>query len=436
MPGFLLGYNSYAAFKKQTVFGTKISLASGATTLVPDPSGSLFKARAYRENRMDYINAMARKSDMFNLPKLVDWEMAFMAYSGLALRDLMLAAFGTMVRSTSGGGFLYTYNVANPVIDAGTDAGGGNGSYYGRALTVQQVLNSEAGAPSFTVASVTTTTGSPNISGTGALFANVFPGYGVTGAGITAGTYIVSIDRTTNNTAVLSLNATASATVTLTFQPVAGWEVESCVVDNLELTFEPSKVTMAKFSGVGCNMVDLVAPNVVPFVAPSNPHTWEQVQNAATSGFWVTTGASPAVPVNTNGFLASKVTFGLSNGLLISPSLGQAAPTYFRKPDRDRLATWEADIEMLADANFSTSVDSRQILSGFINADFVNLIARSFIGTNDVLEVNWSASGGAAVWAEPEVSYNGDGVMKFKTKAQAYPQNVATDAVVKLIAAS
>lgn len=61
-----------------------------------------------------------------------------------------------------------------------------------------------------TTASVTTANGSPNLTAVGA---GVYPGMPITGTGIPANTYIVSVSGTT---AVMSANATASATVTAT----------------------------------------------------------------------------------------------------------------------------------------------------------------------------------------------------------------------------
>ncbi len=72
---------------------------------------------------------------------------------------------------------------------------------------------------SFTVANCTTTSGSPTVTTTGNGFANVKVGDVVTGTGIAGSTTVT--DKANNNTITLSNNATASGTVTLTFDPPA-----------------------------------------------------------------------------------------------------------------------------------------------------------------------------------------------------------------------
>lgn len=69
----------------------------------------------------------------------------------------------------------------------------------------------------------TTTSGSPNLTGVGA---GAYAGQPISGAGIPAGTYLVSVSGTT---AVMSANATASASITATVTTAAltPWRVDS-----------------------------------------------------------------------------------------------------------------------------------------------------------------------------------------------------------------
>jgi hypothetical protein len=73
--------------------------------------------------------------------------------------------------------------------------------------------------PSFTVANSTTTSGSPTVTTTNNGFQSVQVGDVVTGTGIAASTTVTA--KANNNTITLSNNATASGTVTLTFDPPA-----------------------------------------------------------------------------------------------------------------------------------------------------------------------------------------------------------------------
>lgn len=68
------------------------------------------------------------------------------------------------------------------------------------------------GAAATTTFSVTTTSGSPNLTAVGA---GAYAGQPVSGTGIPAGAYLASVNATAQ-TAVLSANATASGTVTAT----------------------------------------------------------------------------------------------------------------------------------------------------------------------------------------------------------------------------
>ncbi|OKH14867.1 hypothetical protein NIES592_08295 [Fischerella major NIES-592] len=73
--------------------------------------------------------------------------------------------------------------------------------------------------PSFTVANSTTTSGSNQVTTTNNGFSNVKVGDVVTGTGIPASTTVTA--KANNNTITLNNNATASGTVTLTFDPPA-----------------------------------------------------------------------------------------------------------------------------------------------------------------------------------------------------------------------
>jgi len=73
--------------------------------------------------------------------------------------------------------------------------------------------------PSFTVASSVTTNASATVTTTGNGFAKVQVGDAVTGTGIAASTTVSA--KTNDNAITLSQNATASGTVTLTFDPPA-----------------------------------------------------------------------------------------------------------------------------------------------------------------------------------------------------------------------
>jgi hypothetical protein len=68
-----------------------------------------------------------------------------------------------------------------------------------------------------TIASVVTTSGSPNITGPSASFPAYLAGLGVTGTGIPDGTTVLTVTDATH--AVLSANATASGTITLSYRP-------------------------------------------------------------------------------------------------------------------------------------------------------------------------------------------------------------------------
>lgn len=74
---------------------------------------------------------------------------------------------------------------------------------------------------SFTVASVTTTSGSPTITTTGGGFVNVKVGDVLSGTGVAASQTVQS-KSVDNNTITMSANATASGTITLTVDPPSG----------------------------------------------------------------------------------------------------------------------------------------------------------------------------------------------------------------------
>lgn len=93
---------------------------------------------------------------------------------------------------------------------------------YAKYADGTAVAAATASAPTSTV-SVTTASGSPNLTAVGA---GVYPGMPISGAGIPAGAYIVSVGT---GTAVMSANATASATITATITTAVetAWYVDS-----------------------------------------------------------------------------------------------------------------------------------------------------------------------------------------------------------------
>jgi hypothetical protein len=87
---------------------------------------------------------------------------------------------------------------------------------------------SSAGWTTATIASIGTTTGSPNLTGFVGLTINALAGTYVSGSGIPAGAYILS---NTATAAVLSANATGTATITLTLD----YSIAEAQVANLAL---------------------------------------------------------------------------------------------------------------------------------------------------------------------------------------------------------
>lgn len=75
--------------------------------------------------------------------------------------------------------------------------------------------------PSFTVASVTVTSGSPTLTTTGGGFSAVKVGDVVSGTGIAAGA-VVTAKNVNNNSLTLDQNSTQSTSATITFDPPAG----------------------------------------------------------------------------------------------------------------------------------------------------------------------------------------------------------------------
>lgn len=103
------------------------------------------------------------------------------------------------------------------LVDAGDfwcrfAAGGTVGQKVFASYADGSAVAGTAGSPPTSAAgNVTTTNGSPNLTGVTA--GNLLPGQPISGTGIPAGTYVVS---TSGTTAVMSANATASATVAAT----------------------------------------------------------------------------------------------------------------------------------------------------------------------------------------------------------------------------
>lgn len=104
-------------------------------------------------------------------------------------------------------------------------AGAAVGSFVFASLADGSPVAGATSTAPTTTYSVTTASGSANLTAVGA---GAVAGQPITGAGIPAGTYLVSVD-TAAATAVMSANATASATVTATASTAAPtpWRVDS-----------------------------------------------------------------------------------------------------------------------------------------------------------------------------------------------------------------
>lgn len=132
--------------------------------------------------------------------------------------DLLLAAQPEL---TIGDSFTYIYR--NTVAFAMT-AAAGEGVILGSnvdiaASTVREYLLTVLGIGPRQIAQGTLTNASPNITGIPlAIAAQLKPGQGVSGTGITAGTFLLSVNAALG-TAVMSANATAPGTVAITSFP-------------------------------------------------------------------------------------------------------------------------------------------------------------------------------------------------------------------------
>lgn len=98
------------------------------------------------------------------------------------------------------------------------------------------VAGSSTTAPTTTI-SVTTASGSPNLTAVGA---GAYAGQPITGTGIPANTYLVSVNATAG-TAVMSANATASATITATITTAILTEFR---VDSVAASGDISKISV------------------------------------------------------------------------------------------------------------------------------------------------------------------------------------------------
>jgi len=368
----LSGLTCYALWKKQTAFGTKASLASAAKIASPIPEGTLIRPRPYRLPKNDHVLAQQRSTDLYNIPKLADFQASFFLYQDDLMVDWFVSAFGQEVRTGAVAPFTHKWYINNPIYDGGSDPGSGAGTYWGRALTFHWAHR------------------------------------GPTGSG----------------------------------SDFIGFEIESAVVQQLQLTFEQSQLARLMVSGVGANYMR--ATPAAAFSYPvAAPFGWDHLQTAAgppTAGIWMTSGASPTAPAQgSNEIVISKMTFNLNNNLLIQPQLGLSSSNYFRKPDRDNYPEMTVEIEGLADANTGGSTfNAISAVDSFINAEFVNLDAKASVSANSILECSFTraAAGGAGVLDPPEISYNGEGIMRFRTRMNVMPATSSTDAFIQLTAAT
>lgn len=357
---YFLGSSNYFQWKKQTAFGTKASMASATVAASPLPESVHFRARQYRQNRLDNITLLPRAGDTFNVPKIVDWGASFLFYQNVTLIDFLCSAFGTEIRTGAAAPFTHKWYIAQPFMDGGTDPGSGAGTYYGRALTLQHVVN--------------------NIG--------------------------------------------------------IGWEIENAVVNSLSIVFEQAQMGKLIVGGVGANKANQGSPTAFSYPT-SAPFNWAHLATAAgppTSGIWVTSAAAPNTPVQaTNDLLVTKLTFNLDNNLLIQPALGIAATQQFMKPERDGYPTMEVVLEGLADTQTASLFSTKLAIDSFINAELVNIIAKASAATNSILEFQFTKNAeGMIIFDDPELSYSGDGLMRWQVKGSIYPITAVADAYVQL----
>lgn len=135
---------------------------------------------------------------------------------------------------------------------------------------------------SFTVASCTTTNNSTTVTTTSNGFLNVKVGDAVTGTGIAGGTTVSA--KASNTSITLSANATASGTVTLTFDP-----------PSLQATLVAVKVKMVKSGDA-----QKLTPSVTLYVYDGSLGSTAGTDSNATASYTLVPqeGASPVLDVN------------------------------------------------------------------------------------------------------------------------------------------
>lgn len=132
-----VGSRSYIAFGMQTAFGT---VQTSLTTAAHLRTGTVFSPRQANQPRLTTGTIMPRASQYWQAMDLTDVDLGFeYVYHDTAFLPIFTAAWGKRVKTGASAPFAHQYLLNDPPVDTAVADGGG--TFYGRGLTIRQVLH-------------------------------------------------------------------------------------------------------------------------------------------------------------------------------------------------------------------------------------------------------------------------------------------------------
>ncbi len=348
------GFNHFLSWKPQTAFGTK---ATGLTkTIVPIRTGQTFDPQPFYENRGTVVASIGSVAQTYNKAKVLPWgctlELINPRTANDTVRDFLRALYGREDITTISP-FTKTYQIADPLIDGGTDTAT---VLYGRALTVHEQCDKSDGT---------------------AIFAH---------------------------------------------------EAQDCVVDTMEITWEPDAPVLIRLSGQASD-VQGGASDITPSSPTGSLHTWEHTKNTANSGLRIGT-ANP--PVAADNVIFARATLRMRNAIRYAPFLGLSAGPQVRFPTRSDMVKMEFEVAVDVEDAVASQYDAADMFSHWQNKTGVNIDLLSYIGATEIFEFKASAATAAALLRQIRYETPNLGAMQAVAVFDILPAAQATDAIIKI----
>lgn len=217
------------------------------------------------------------------------------------------------------------------------------------------------------------------------------------------------------------------------------YDIRDACPSTVQLVFEGGRPIRTEASGVGALFEDIAIGSAVAFTDVTGTlmtfgHLVGNMGGSPATGLSVGTTNPPAAADTVN---CRRATVTVNSNLRIEPFLGLVANAQYKLPDR----SGDPSIEVLIDGDFESGItgwDAVEAVTAFTNATRENVRISAAVDSSNIIEflASAAASNQPGLVSDPDIGFNGNGVLAFRQVIRFFPEAVATDLVFNITSTS